>query len=382
MAPPIRVAHCVHGLGLGGAQKVIASIVRGTDPGRVQHVVYSCDDGVHRREIEDAGATVRVIPRWIPKFDPWWAWALARTMRADAVDLVHTHLFGDSLHGFLASRLGGGLPVVMTLHIGPEGLTPIQRWGYRHLVARAAQVVACSVSVQRSFAAWPTRDGVPMSVIVNGIEAPEVPSVPPGVLRREVSASPDDVVFACVGRLEEQKGHRILLGALASLVRERGVRARLVVLGDGSLRSALEAQAHAEGIAERVCFAGVRADVPALLHDVDVVVFSSLYEGLPVALLEAMAAARCLVVTAVPGMLEAVSNEREALVVPIADVSGLAAALHRVATDRALAMRLGSAAAARFASEFTAERMVARYAALYDEVVSAGARGARPVSRR
>ncbi|MEM7586074.1 MAG: glycosyltransferase, partial [Acidobacteriota bacterium] len=105
----LRVAHCIHGLGLGGAQKVIAALVRGRQDPRLEVFVYSCHGGVHREEIAAAGATVRLLPRHLPKIDPLWAMRLGRRMRRDRIDLVHTHLFGDSLHGVLAARLAGRL---------------------------------------------------------------------------------------------------------------------------------------------------------------------------------------------------------------------------------------------------------------------------------
>jgi len=370
----IRVAHCVHGLGLGGAQKVIASLVRGTDPAAFRHVVYSCDDGIHRDEIEAAGAVVRIIPRRFPKLDPTWVLTLARAMRADRIDVVHAHLFGDSLHGYLASRAAGRPPVVLTLHIGVEGCTGLQRHGYGWLLARCARAVACSAAVARSFEPL-IAAGRTMQVIANGIETTPATVPPPAAreaLRRSLGAAPDDVVFAVIGRLAEQKGHRYLLTAFAALVREHGVGARLVVLGEGELRPSLERQAAEVGIADRVLFAGLRSDVPALLPGIDAVVFSSLFEGLPVALLEAMAAGRCIVATAVPGIVEAVRDQREAVIVPIGDVDGLAAGMLRAVRTPGLAQRLGDAARARFLAEFTAERMVARYAAVYEDVLPPG----------
>jgi glycosyltransferase involved in cell wall biosynthesis len=155
-------------------------------------------------------------------------------------------------------------------------------------------------------------------------------------------------------------------------VREHGVAARLVVLGEGELRERLERQAAESGIADRVLFAGLRSDVPALLPAIDTVVFSSLFEGLPVALLEAMAAGRCIVATDVPGIVEAVRPEREAVIVPIGDAGGLASGLLRVVRTPGLAGRLGEAARARFLAEFTAARMVARYAAVYENVLPPG----------
>ena len=368
----IHVAHCVHGLGLGGAQKVIATIVRESDPAAFQHFVYSCDDGVHGAEVAQAGATVRIIARRLPRFDPTWVAALASAMRSDAIDVVHTHLFGDSLHGYLASLVAGRPPVVMTLHNGIDGMTSLQRGGYRWLLARCARAVACSGSVERSFASFGGGAFPPLQVISNGIAFPSQAEAKPGeaaALRAELGAREGELVLATIGRLVPQKGHRFLFAALAKLGREHGVAARLVVLGDGPIRDELETQARADGIAECVLFAGIRLDVLRLLPAIDVVVFSSLYEGLPVALLEGMATGRCIVSTSCPGIVEAARDEREALIVPIGDADGLCEALRRVATEPGLAARLGAAAKQRFAGEFTAAQMTRRYEALYRDVL-------------
>jgi glycosyltransferase involved in cell wall biosynthesis len=149
----------------------------------------------------------------------------------------------------------------------------------------------------------------------------------------------------------------------------------LLLLGDGPQRRQLERQARDEGVAERVRFAGLRPDATRLLPVIDVVAFSSIWEGLSVAMLEAMAAARCIVGTQVPGILEAVRHEREALIVPVGDVAQLAAALGRVATSPQLRAELGRAARKRFQEQFTAERMVRDYEILYREARARGGGG-------
>lgn len=384
----MRVAHCIHGLGLGGAQEVIRQIVAG-GRGDIAYHVYSCEGGVLLPRVAAAGATVRVLPRRWPKLDPGWVVRLARAMREDGVDLVHTHLFGDSLHGYLAARAAGALPVVMTLHSEPALSTALQRAGYRWLARRATQVVACGDSVARSFAAW--RTARPLRTVVNGIAAAAAAAAAGPPADEAADGAPDEetdgeaaglrqglglprraLVFATVGRLVPVKGYRVLLAALAAALPALPEPVRLVMFGDGPEEPALRAQAAAAGLGERLVLAGARDDVVRLLPAADVVVFPSISEGLPVALLEAMAAARCVVASGLPGIVEAARPGREALTVPPGDAAALGAALAQVAADPGLRRRLGAAARARFLDAYTAPRMVAAYEAIYREIGGAG----------
>jgi glycosyltransferase involved in cell wall biosynthesis len=366
----MRVAHTISGLGLGGAQEVIRQIVAGRR-GDFGYHVYTCEGGSLQPRLEAAGARVRVLPRRLPKFDPGWVARLARAMREDGIDLVHTHLFGDSLHGYLAAQGAGGLPVVMTLHSERKLSSRLQRAGYRWLLPRATEVVACGASVSRSFAGW--RTARPMRTVVNGIAAPPAPptgaaaAAAAGRLRAELGLPAGALVLGTVGRLVELKGHRYLIEALATALPSLSGPVRLVVFGDGPLGPSLRARAAAAGIADLVVFAGFRDDVARLLPALDVMVFSSVSEGLPMALLEGMAAARCIVASDLPGIVEAVRHGSEALIVRPAAAADLRAALVRVAADPELRARLGQAARQRFLTAFTSQRMVASYEAIYRE---------------
>lgn len=377
-AGTVNVAHAIYGLGLGGAQKVIASILRGRRDPRLRYFVYTCIDGVHREEVEEAGAVVRILPRVLPKLDPLQVLRLRRAMAEDDIHLLHGHLFGDSLHGYFAARMRK-TPMVLTLHIGPEGWNGLQRRAYPWLLGGVARSVACSESVQANVhKAFPSATRV-MEAISNGIERPAAAAAADPTaerrseLRRSLGVDDDAVVLATVGRLSEQKGLKYLISAMARLVREQPeTRARLVLLGEGELRQPLEEQARSEGLAKHVIFAGFRDNVGELLRVIDIIVFSSLYEGLPIALLEAMAGGRPLVCTDIPGNLDAVRHDREALVVRTADVDTLAEALSRITTDEALRRRLGEGAHLRFEEKFTAAAMVGRYEALYRQVLELG----------
>jgi glycosyltransferase involved in cell wall biosynthesis len=135
------------------------------------------------------------------------------------------------------------------------------------------------------------------------------------------------------------------------------------------LRRDLEQQARSEGVADRVLFAGFRHDASELLPAIDIVVFSSLFEGLPIALLEAMSAARPIVATHAGGIPEVVDDGVEALLVPPADPESLAAALSRLLADRELRLQLGQGARQRLLAQFTVESMVKSYDTVYREVV-------------
>jgi len=363
----MRVAHCIHGLGLGGAQEVIRQIVAGRR-GELTYFVYTCEGGVLLPRLEAAGARVRVLPRRLPKLDPGWVARLARAMRADGIDVVHTHLFGDSLHGYLAAQAAGALPVVMTLHSERTLLSRLQQAGYRWLLARAGQVVACGDSVCASYRGW--RTAQPMRTVANGIAVPPLPAAGPAAvarLRAELGVPAAALTFATVGRLVALKGHRFLIAALAQALPALPGPVRLAVLGDGPLAPELRARAAAAGLGEQVVFAGSRDDVARLLPAFDVVVFSSVSEGLPMALLEAMAAGRCIVASGLPGIVEAVRPDGEALIVRPAAAGELAAALQRAAAEPGLRERLGQAARRRFLAAYTGPRMVASYEAIYRE---------------
>jgi glycosyltransferase involved in cell wall biosynthesis len=175
-------------------------------------------------------------------------------------------------------------------------------------------------------------------------------------------------VIGTIGRLNEQKGHRYLIEAAPEVLRQHEA-ARFLVVGDGNLSEPLRAQARALGLEDRVIFAGHRADVPEVLGAIDVVCLPSLYEGTPLALFEAMAAARAIVASAVDGCAEILEDGTTGILVPPRDAMALGRALSRVLADRSLLGRLG-AAAQRASREFDIDRTVRRIEDLYLEVLA------------
>ena len=372
----MRIAHCIHGLGLGGAQKVLETIVATLPAPQFEHFVYCALDGPVRLGVEASGATVRILPRRIPKLDPMWILTLMKAMQSDSIDLVHTHLFGDSLHGSLAARAARNRPVVMTLHRAQDRFSRSQQFGYRRLLPRCSAVVACSPSVARTFLEDQPELADRLTVIRNGIRFHEPLRLSPSEaanLRADLGVEPHSSVVLAMGRFVEAKGYEFLIQAMGALPESLRERSQLVLLGIGPLEGQLKALTTALDLSRHVLFPGYRPDVRRILGIAEVVAFSSLWEGLSIALLEAMAGEKCIVATELEAFQDVLEHETEALLVPPRDPAQLGSAISRLLTDPGLRAELGQRARARFVEDFTAQAMVDAYERLYMEV------GAGPV---
>ena len=373
----MNVGLCIHGLGLGGAQQIVKSIVSHNVDDRLRFFVYASLGGVRLSEVESAGATVRVLPRHFPRFDPLWVRALAARFVNDRIALVHTHLFGACLHGLLAARRVGGIPVVMTLHTEFERSGVLRRLGYRWIVPSRIHHGEEGCHEADPYMAAGVRRASEIIMIQNGIASPSC-SPPDADGRRavenEFGVKEGAPIVAAIGRLTEAKGFRHLISAVARLRLSVGSAPVLLLFGEGPLRRDLERQVRDEGVADVVKLVGYRNNIQQLLPLFDVVVFSSIWEGLPVALLEAMAAGCCIVGTRIPGIQQAVRDDQEALLARAGSVEELAGGLEKAITNPELRRRLGEAARERFVARFTAGRMVEQYHALYRDIVKSDSR--------
>jgi glycosyltransferase involved in cell wall biosynthesis len=262
----------------------------------------------------------------------------------------------------VAARLAGVPAIVGTaqLFLPPDG-TRQPRW-----VLRAyRRIIAVSEEVRRRYV---QELGVPdrrLAVVHNAIRVP-----PAGPRPRELRASlldgrPDRLVLT-PARLHPQKGHTFLIAAAA-----KTPGATFVFAGDGPLRQELEAQAREQRVGDRCVFLGERTDIPELLAAADLVVLPSLFEGLPVSVLEAMAAERPVIATAIGGTDEAITTDVTGLLVPPRDPAALAAAIGRLLSDTALAQRLARAGRARVERSFSVEATVREVMRIYDQAVGA-----------
>jgi glycosyltransferase involved in cell wall biosynthesis len=295
--------------------------------------------------------------------DPGALRAMARMLRAEAVDAVHSHEFTMAVYGCAAARWLG-IPHVVTIH-GDQGVTAAWRrraalrWAFRGSHA----AVAVSEHTRRTLGARLALRPGRLGVVHNGIPTPAGRR---DRLRRELGLGDDELLVLAVGSLRPNKGHRILLDALAGLRGGDGpARWRLAIAGQGDEREALASRAQALGLAGRVHLLGQRDDVEDVHAAADVFAMPSFSEGLPLALLEAMFAGAAIVASGVGGIPEAVTDGEHALLVPPGDPEPVRRALARLLGDPPLRWRLGEAARRRAHAEFRIERMADRYETLY-----------------
>ena len=276
-------------------------------------------------------------------------------------DVIHGYLLGPNLFAVLAGRLARVPMIVVAKRNVDRYETPRQQAVQAFAHRLATHVIAVSERVRQSSVAL----GVPaarVTVIRNGVDAQRFQGA--GADRTELGVAPGRPVIGSVGCLATRKDYGTLLDAVAALA-GRGLEPALVLVGDGDERPRLERRAAELGIADRVRFLGERADVERLLPLFDVFVLSSRDEGIPNALLEAMAAGRPAVATAVGGTPEVLEDGRTGWLVPPGDPPALAAALATALVDRDEAARRGAAARREVLERRSIDAMARAHEAFY-----------------
>jgi glycosyltransferase involved in cell wall biosynthesis len=285
---------------------------------------------------------------------------LVRLLRRGRPSVFHAHLSWPlAARKELAAAVAARVPaVVATYHLFPPGsfgrTASLQGRLLSLGVDRGVAVSEAVASALVERLGWPRRK---LDVIRNGIPVEHFQGAADPELRRELAGGTGDVLFLVTARLDPQEGIDVLARAAESVE-----GARFVIAGDGPERARLTGS-------ERLRFLGYRDDVPALLAACDAFVLPSRFEGTPLSLLDAMAAGRAIVATAIAGVDELVVPDESALLVPPGDPDALADALKRIVAEPALRARLGGAAKQRAESLFTVEASTRRVARVYDELL-------------
>ena len=356
----VRVLHFVTGGFSGGSTQVAIQLVNaGMASDRVEPLLVlrrkRRGDPARIAELRAAGMPLHVVPGWSRLAT---ILALVRLCRGFRPDVLVAHGFSEHLWGRYAGLLAG---VPHLVHVEHNTRERYSRWRLaqsRWLARRTSRIVGCS-------------EGVRQVLLDMGMPPERTVAIPNGICQQAFAGADAQPVatrvagIVMVARFARQKDHETLLRALA-LLRERGLRPPLLLAGGGKARhrAPLERLAAELGLGAQVRFLGVVRNVPELLIGHRIAVLSTHYEGMPLALIEGMAAGCAVVGSAVPGVREVLDDGVDGLLVPEADAPALADALERLLRDDALAERLGQAARARALRGYGRALMNERYEAL------------------
>jgi glycosyltransferase involved in cell wall biosynthesis len=294
------------------------------------------------------------------------AWRrLIRFLRDQRVDVIHAHLWGSNFWGSVLGRACGVPAVIAHEHTWAYRGKPYRRFLDGYVIGRLATIFL-TVANKDLMVEWEHVPPQKVQLMPN----PYIPrpSSPDGDLRAELGLDPDVPVVGTAARMRPQKALHVLLDAFAEVSRTLP-DARLLMAGDGPCRPRLERRVGELGLSDRVHLLGMREDMDVLLRALDVAAMSSEFEGSPLFGFECMANEVPLVATAVGGLNDVFEHGRTALLVPAGDSEALAGSIVSLLCDHERRERIAAAAHAEL-ENYTIERVIARYVALYERLAA------------
>jgi glycosyltransferase involved in cell wall biosynthesis len=380
----------VSNLKIGGAQQVVRTLAENLTRAGCDTIVCAFQDGPFRQEIEELGIPVHILPERhhsVIAF-PLYIVEMIRLRRALGdlakdyqVDVIQTHLLRSLDFLVLTLRYRTSLLVFWTIqnanfflredHLRKhKWLLGPKQWAYRGLYRLMVHWVngfiavsdEVKTSILKTIGPFPEDK---ITVICNSVDVRRYErSADKAEVRRRLGLSENARVMAVVATFKTQKGHRYLIEALQSVI-PHFPDLHVLFIGDGELREALQSQTRNAGLGEHIHFLGFRQDIPDLLAASDCFVLPSLWEGLSMALVEAMAAGLPIVATEVSGTNQVMISGETGLLVPPGNVERLAQALTQTLSDPSTARAMGAAAQQRVEKYFGARKQAEDNISLY-----------------
>jgi len=366
---PARVLHVIDSLHLGGAQEVVMNLATCGDRARFVHEVATLHGrGVYWDRIASLGVKLHSLSPH--KLVPWYVPRLTALLATGKFDILHCHLIASNI---VAKPLGAlcRVPVIINHDHTNDSFRARQRarLALDTLSNRfASHIITVSESCRRFLL---TREGIPeqkITLVQNAIDlrrySPECGDRKSA--RRSLGLPPGVPVVAGVGRLNPQKNFSLFI-EIAALVLRAVPGAHFVLAGEGPEEQGLRRLAHEAGLDDHITFTGYVADTRQVYLATDVLVMPSLFEGLPMTLLEAMAMRMPVVASKLDGIAEVITDRQDGFLVPDLDAPLFAERITRLLEDPALARTTGESAARTVAARFSVGRMTSQVEDIYEK---------------
>jgi glycosyltransferase involved in cell wall biosynthesis len=366
---PIPVLMFSNAVVRAGAEEHILELLRGLDR-RLFRVHLACPDVLLEKYGNDIPVDVQVTPIMLDHIsDVSGAIRLAKTLRQQEIDILHSHMFRASLFASPIGKICRVPVIIETTHVREtwrKGWFKSKFFVDRAIGHFVDHYIAVSEANSRYLIEQKRIPAKKITVIQNGcsIERVDPSKSHPEGIRETLGFSKDDLVLIVMARLEPQKGHRVLLEALR-LVRTEFPNIRLVCLGTGALQADLSQMTRDLNLEGIVRFAGFQSNVGDWLAAADIGILPSFYEGLPLTAVETLAAGIPLVATAVDGTPEVVRDGEKGLLVPPGDPVAMAQAIARMARQPELRKKFAHAGRTWVLERFTIQRQIEQTSNLY-----------------
>ena len=303
---------------------------------------------------------------------------LARTINKNRINLIHGQGMRAEFHARLAGRIAGGVPYVSTVAMPVEGFDvgPLRKSIYRFFDRFSERFVDRFVVVSDALRMKLIHDhGIPPMKVVriyNGIEidqySPQNNIAYRSKIRNEFGLNENHIICGAVGRLVWQKGFEYLIDAVPKILKPFP-NAVIMIVGEGPLKDRLKARSERLRVQDQLIFTGFRSDIREILAAMDIFVLSSLLEGFPMIILEAMAMGKPIVATEISGVTEQIKHRESGILVPAGDSFALAKAINQLSHDRSFSEYLGLNAMHRVRDRFTTEGMITETENVYHSII-------------
>ncbi len=361
---PLFLLYLIYGFRIGGAERHLLDLCKGLDRRKFRpEIIYFHRDEQMLPEFLQEGIPSSLFPVKGGELTFREIWRLSRLIKKLSPDIVHVHLFHASRFGAMAAFLAGVRQIVRTKHNVSD---PETRPGKRDRIWRVLQsaILTRTVAVSQAIA---EQVGTPY-VIYNGIDTdyfdPNLidPTERAGYAKLfDVKGSP---IIGIAARLTKQKGHSVLLNAFSELLSD-WPNAQLLIAGDGEELPTLELLSNKLNLTEHVQFLGPIRNVREFLSVLDVFTHPSIFEGLGIAVIEAMSMGLAIVATKVDGLAELITDGVEGSLVEPNNPIALSKAMKRILSDPALRKNMGQRARKKAVGKFSVKTMIQKYEELY-----------------
>ncbi len=367
-----KLCFAIWGLGVGGAERFFIALAKAVPRDRYDvSILCLKEKGLYSRELEEAGIPVHCIEK-ARAVDFAAFFRLLRFLRRERPDLLNTFLWTADFWGRIAGILTGVPAMVVTEQNVDLWKSPCRRFIDRLLFFFTAQSICVGEEVRKFYVQEVGYPPEKVVVIPNAVDLKDFSRAAAGGgrIREECDIGESDFVFVCAARLHPQKAHAVMLEAMSLLRLRAPSPCRLLLVGDGSERQPLEALTDRLGLRREVIFLGARTDVPAILRDADAFVLSSDYEGLSLAILEAMASALSVVAVAAGANSTVIEDGRTGFIVPPRDPRLLAESMGRLVENRVVAKAMGREGRAVVQARYGIESAARATLELFDRLLA------------